>query len=94
MAWSRAPPSTTASTRPIVVREGERRHRSGCRRTPTAVSTVSGARAAHSAISSVLLAPDTAAQAQTRRIAVSEYQRPRLARGSGTRSRKGRRSAT
>jgi hypothetical protein len=57
-------------------------------------SASSEARAAHSAISSMLLAPDTAAQAQTRRIAVSEYQRPRLARGSGTRSRKVRRSAT
>ncbi len=59
-----------------------------------AVSTVSEARAAHSAISSTLLAPDTAAQAQTRRIALSEYQRPRLARGSGTRFRNVRRSAT
>ncbi|PZT73963.1 hypothetical protein DNK55_17445 [Streptomyces sp. AC1-42T] len=45
-------------------------------------------------VDSVLLALDTAAQAQTRRIEVSEHQRPRLAHGPGTRSRKGLMPAT
>lgn len=42
----------------------------------------------------MVLAPETAAAAQTRRIEASEYQRPRRERGSGTASRKTRRSAT
>jgi hypothetical protein len=35
----------------------------------------------------MLLAPETVAHAQTGRIAVREYQRPRRDRGSGTESR-------
>lgn len=60
---------------------------------PTAARRPSEARSAHSASSSRLLAPETIAQAQTSKTAVSEYQRPRRARGSDTRSRQGRRSA-
>lgn len=47
---------------------------------------------ARSASSSMVRAPGTAAAAQTSRIEVSEYQRPRRERGSGTASRKNRRS--
>ncbi|MDH6223961.1 hypothetical protein M2169_000931 [Streptomyces sp. MJP52] len=43
-------PLTATSTRPAVVREGERRHPSGRHRTSTAVTAASGARSARSAI--------------------------------------------
>lgn len=48
--------------------------------TPMTASSVFGARSPHSASSSMLLAPERAAQARTSRIAVSEYHRPRRER--------------
>jgi hypothetical protein len=68
--------------RPIVAFEGEWRRRS--RR---------AARWPHSGSSSMLLAAETVAQAQTRKTTVRECHRPRRDRGSGTESRHGRRSA-
>lgn len=92
-ARSRASPSTAPSTRPIVADAGARRHLSRWRRIPITVRTAFEARWPHSASSSMLLAPETAAHAHTSRIAVNEYHRPRRARGSGTESKYGRRSA-
>jgi hypothetical protein len=71
----------------LVAVEGERCHRSRWRRIPMASSSSLPARCPHSASSSMLLAPETTAQAHTSRIAVREYHRPRRDRGWGTESR-------
>lgn len=54
---------------------------------PMAVRSAFEARRPHSASSSMLLAPETTAQAHTGRTPVSEYHRPRRIRGSGTESK-------
>jgi hypothetical protein len=77
----------TPGARPIVARDGDPRQQSRWRRIPMTARVSVPARAAHSASSSMLLAPETVAQAQTSRIADREYQRPRGDRGSGTESR-------
>jgi hypothetical protein len=71
----------------MVAREGDRRQHSRWRRILMAANTSAGARSPHSASSSMLFAPETVAQAQTIRIAVREYQRPRRDLGTGTVSR-------
>ncbi|MGW1785076.1 hypothetical protein ACWCQQ_39185 [Streptomyces sp. NPDC002143] len=53
---------------------------------PTTAGSLFEGRWRHSASSSIFLAPETTAQARTRRIDVSEYHRPRSVRGSGIES--------
>ncbi|MBB4932732.1 hypothetical protein F4561_003552 [Lipingzhangella halophila] len=71
----------------MVQAAGECRRRKGWGRTPIAVRRCCGVRCPHSAVSSMVLAPETAAQAQMVRMLVRGYQRPCGERGSGIFSR-------